>query len=138
MTPQRLFQILVFLGIVAVVMAAVAHAKDKEYVLRGVFCNQEQDIIDVYADLRGGLSVEDSMVVRNKDKVTCVYATSIKYVVTQPAIIGQVGAFGMKFERFRGTLVGIVIAGETKYVDPLTIYFARLPGDLEGVEERGA
>jgi hypothetical protein len=110
--------------------AGFADGAVTEYVLGGVFCKSEQDIIAVFNDRRAGLSVEQSMAARNANAATCFVANKINYVISSPVRIGQVGSFGVKYTRYRATLVGMVIAGKiTKLDQPLPTYFVRNPDE---------
>jgi len=102
------------LASLALVSSAQAEAT---YVTRGLFCNTEAQLDKVLAHLRAGVSPVLAVELGNERSVECVFADLVRYVVTRPVIIGEV-FLQRPLLKYKATLVGVVVGGNLRPVEP--------------------
>ena len=69
----------------------------------------------------------------NEGAVNCVVAHSIQYIVSQPLIIDTITRNGITLTMYEGSLVGVLVGGNTRPVAPPMRTFFVLDKRLGGV-----
>lgn len=118
---------------IAAAMAISGGAQaEQRHALHGLFCNTEAQIEQTLAHMRGGVPPQFAARMVNEHMVVCVYADRIQYVITGPANIGQALLRGVMLVKYEATLVGVLVGGNLRPVEPpARIFFVsgdRLPG----------
>lgn len=118
---------------IVAVLALGSYAKaEQRHALHGLFCNTEEQIDQTLTHMRGGLPLWSAANMTNGDEVVCVYADRIHYVITSPAVIGEAWLDGLMLQKYEATLVGVLVGGNLRPVEPsVQIFFVRgdrLPG----------
>ena len=95
--------------------------------LHGLFCNTEKQIDDTVAFIRMDLPLETAIAIANNDKIECVLAKDIWFVIVNPVVIGQLDHNGLQFFKYQATLVGVMVGTNLRPVDPpVTTFFVRM------------
>jgi len=116
-----------------------AHAASS-HLLHGLFCNTEAQIDETLSHMARRLTPEAAVEVTNKGAIACVVADKISYMIARPFIIGTnrgESRGGTAFIKYRATLVGVLVGGNIRPVEPpVPIYFITKER-LEGAAEIG-
>lgn len=117
-------------ALVAVTFGPIAKA-NQGHVLHGLFCNTEAQIDEILAHMSRNLAPQAAVEMMNKERVACVLADRIQYMVVHPVIIGGKNR-GSSLLKYHATLIGVLVGENVRPVDPpAQIYFVtteRLPG----------
>ena len=121
---------LFFAALVAVAFGPIAQA-NQGHVLHGLFCNTEAQIDETVAHLSLNLAPQAVVELMNEERVACVLADRIQYMVVHPVIIGGKNR-SSSLLRYHATLIGVLVGDNVRPVEPpVQIYFVtteRLPG----------
>ena len=107
-----------------VVVAFGANARANHgHVLHGLFCNTEAQIEETLAHLSLNLAPQAVVELMNREKVACVLADEIQYMVIHPVIISS-NIRGSSLLKYRATLVGVLVGKNIRQVEPpVQIFF---------------
>lgn len=107
-----------------------AHA-GQTHIINGLFCNTRAEVEETLALVGRKLTISAAVAIANRDRIACVHATQIRYMVTAPIIIGRNRQSGAPLDLYQATLVGVLVGGEPRPIEPaMPIYFVttdRLP-----------
>jgi hypothetical protein len=116
-----------FLAALVAVACGPSAQANQGHVLHGMFCNTEAQIDEILAHMSRNLAPQAVVELMNEDRVTCVLADRIQYMVIHPVIIG-----GKNLLKYPATLIGVLVGENVRPVEPpVQIYFVtteRLPG----------
>ena len=87
-------------------------------VLHGLFCNMEKQVDATVALLRPDVTLDAAVAIANSSKVKCVLAKDIEFVVVDPVAIGEIEYLGLQFTKYEGSLVGVMVGGNLRPVEP--------------------
>ena len=117
----------------ALVLAGEAQA-GTSHIAQGLFCNTRNQIADTFRNLGNGLSMSQAVAIANAEKVVCVWADRIGYMVTAPASAEGIVHDGTWLNVYEALVVGVLVGGNPRPVDPpVRIYFVpreKLPSSV--------
>ena len=122
-------------ALIIVVFGANAQAK-QGHVLNGLFCNTEAQIDETLAHMSFNLPPQAAVELMNEKKVACVLADKVQYMVIRPFIIGGKNR-GTSLIKYQAMLVGVLVGGNIRPVEPPVQVFFVTPEPLAGVTELG-
>lgn len=120
--------------LLTLILAAVGPRAEAEeaLALRGVFCLSEAQILTVQEHMRAGLLPRMAAALMNRDKLVCVYADRIHYVVERPTIFDEVRDGPTVSTTYAATLTGVRVGDNLRPITPpMPIYFIT-PDPVEG------
>ena len=122
----------------ALIVAALgANAQAKQgHVLHGLFCNTEAQIDESLAHLSLNLTPQAAVEMTNTKMIACVFADKVQYMVIHPFIIGGKNR-GLSLMKYQATLVGVLVGGNIRPVEPPVQVFFVTTEPLTGVAELG-
>ena len=92
--------------------------------LHGLFCNTEKQVDATVALLRPDVTLDAAVAIANSSKVECVLAKDIEFAVVDAVAIGEIDYLGLKFTKYEGSLVGVMVGANLRPVDPpVTTFF---------------
>ncbi len=117
-------------------LATAAQAKDGQ-VLRGLFCNTRTQLEETLRIAGGANDLTTAVAMANRDKVVCTFAYSIGFMVIHPIAIGTDVVNGNQQTRYEATLVGVLVGGNPRPVEPpLQTFFVTMdPVSLAAIEK---
>jgi hypothetical protein len=104
------------------------------HIAQGLFCNTHEQIAGAFRSLSEGLSMTQSIAAANEEKVVCVWADRIGYMITAPAPAQSIMHDGAWLSVYEAWLVGVLVGGNPRPVEPsVQIYFVpseKLPASI--------
>jgi hypothetical protein len=122
-------------ALIAGLFGADTQAK-QGHVLHGLFCNTEAQIDETLAHLSLNLAPQAVIELMNQEKVACVLADKVQYMVVRPFIIGGKN-LGASLWKYQATLVGVLVGGNVRPVEPPVQVFFVTSERLAGVAAQG-
>jgi len=117
----------------ALVLAGEAQA-GTSHIAQGLFCNTHEQIAGAFRSLGEGLSMTQAIAVANEEKVVCVWADRIGYMITAATPTESIMHDGAWLRVYEARLVGVLVGGNPRPVDPpVQIYFVpseKLPASI--------
>ena len=109
-------------ALIAGMFGANAQAQ-QGHVLHGLFCNTEAQIDETLAHMSLNLAPQAAVELMNKEKVACVLADKVQYMIIRPLIIGGKN-HGTSLLKYQATLVGVLVGENIRPVEPpVQIFF---------------
>jgi hypothetical protein len=99
--------------------------------LQGLFCNAENQIDEALAYMSRNLAPRTAVELTNKDGVVCTWVDLLQYMVTDAVVIGEIPG-SVPLIKYQAVLVGVIVGGEIRPVDPAVRVFFATPARLEG------
>lgn len=120
------------LAVLACFLLSSAAQAGQTHIIGGLFCNTRAQVEETLALVGQKLTISVAVAITNRTSVACVHATLLRYMVTAPVVIGRTTKSGTPLDLYQATLVGILVGGEPRPIEPaLPIYFVTtdaLPG----------
>ena len=126
---------LFFMALIAVSFGVSAHAKSS-HVLHGLFCNTEAQIDEAIAHMALNFTPRAAVDLTNEKVIACVLADRVQYMITHPFMIGERSG-GLSLIKYQATLVGILVGGNIRPLEPPVQIFFVLPERLDGATVLG-
>ena len=109
-------------ALIAAASGAYAQAEQR-HVLHGLFCNTEAQIDETLAHLSLNLAPQAVVELMNQEKVACVLADEVQYMIIRPFVIGA-KIRSSSLLKYRATLVGVLVGENIRPVEPpVQIFF---------------
>ena len=109
-------------ALVAVAFGTSAEAKPN-HVLHGLFCNTEAQVNETLAHMALNLTPQAAVELTNEKMIACVLADKVHYMIARPFIIGETKS-DVSLIKYQGTLVGVLVGGNIRPVEPpVQIFF---------------
>lgn len=109
-------------ALIAAASGANAQAEPR-HVLHGLFCNTEAKINQSLAHLSLNLAPQSVVELMNEEKVACVLADKVQYMVIRPIIIGG-NDRSSPLLKYQATLIGVLVGENIRPVEPpVQIFF---------------
>jgi hypothetical protein len=113
---------LFFAALIAAASGANAQAEPR-HILHGLFCNTEAQIDQSLAHLSLNLAPQSVVELMNEEKVACVLADKVQYMVIRPIIIGGKNR-SSSLLKYQATLIGVLVGKNIRRVEPpVQIFF---------------
>ena len=104
-------------------LSGAAHA-GQTHIIGGLFCNTRAEVEETLALVGQKLTISVAVEITNRTGVACVHATRLRFMVTGPVIIGRTAKSGTPLDLYEATLVGVLVGGEPRPIEPaLPIFF---------------
>lgn len=126
---------LFFMVLIAVAFGVSAQAKSN-HVLRGLFCNTEAQIDETLAHMALNLTPQAAVEMTNEKMIACVLADKVHYMIARPFIIGEIKS-DFSLIKYQATLVGVLVGGNIRPVEPPVQIFFATPERLQGAKVLG-
>jgi hypothetical protein len=117
--------------------ASDAHAQaERRHVLHGLFCNTEAQIDQSLTHLSLNLAPQSVVKLMNEEKVACVLADKVQYMVIRPIIISEKNR-SSSLLKYRAILIGVLVGRNIRPVEPPVQIFFVTPERLKGASILG-
>lgn len=126
---------LFIMALIAVAFGVSAQAKSN-HVLHGLFCNTEAQIDETVAQMALNLTPRAAVELTNEKIIACVWADKVQYMIANPFIINEIKA-DLSLIKYQGTLVGVLVGGNIRPVEPPVQIFFVTPERLQGAKVLG-
>ncbi len=126
---------LLCMALFAVAFGVSAHAKSS-HVLHGLFCNTEAQIDEAIAHMAQNFTPRAAVELTNEKMVACVLADRVQYMITHPFMIGERSG-RLTLIKYQATLVGVLVGGNIRPLEPPVQIFFVLPERLDGATVLG-
>ncbi|MFN4142996.1 hypothetical protein [Aestuariivirga sp.] len=115
----------------AIVLATASTLANDRHALNGLFCNTKAQVEMVFKEAGRGIPFQGVVEMVNQDKVVCVHATKVRYVVRNIGSVSTMVSRGSQLNIYEATLTGLIVGGNSRPIEPpLQIFFVpteRLP-----------
>lgn len=112
-----------FLAALIAGLSGASAQANQGHVLHGLFCNTESQIDESLAHMSLNLAPQAVVELMNEEKVACVLADKVQYMIIRPFIIGEINR-GISLIKYRATLIGVLVGENIRPVEPpVQIFF---------------
>jgi hypothetical protein len=124
--------------VLAVLLALASGAESvaqDAHLVSGLHCKTEAQVDAAIDAIQDGTPPLFAAEFLNRDEIACVFADRIQYMIEHPVMLGRADRGGVSLIKYEGTLVGVLVGGNPRPIEPPVHLYFVVPEPLAGVAE---